>query len=94
MALLSSVCGESSKRQVMSPAQLHLSQVLSKPDSLHASRLLRPTEEGAAGASGTSWEKACEEETLAVRERLLNWEMDGREFYYPCLSPCCCLGNP
>lgn len=78
----------------MSSAQLHLSQVLSNSDILHASRLLWLTEEGAARVSGTSWQKACEEETLAVRERLLHWEMDGREFHYPCLSPCCCLGNP
>lgn len=57
--------------QVMSLAQLLLPQVLSKPDILHASRLPRLTEAGAARASectDSSGEKACKEEALAARE--------------------------
>lgn len=81
---------------MMPPAQLHLSQELSNPDILHASRLPWLTEEGVAGASECRDSQREDKQRGGPggeRERLPHWEMDGREFHYPCLSPCCCLGN-
>lgn len=74
--------------QVMSLAQLLLPQVLSKPDILHASRLPRLTEAGAARASectDSSGEKACKGGPGSERDCRTGRWMVGNSIILVCL---------